>query len=538
MKYQVNRQITRLTICGILSILLGVLGSGALMAAMNQPVRTQSGLLSGVPGRSPSVTVYKGVPYAAPPVGKLRWRAPQPPVAWHGVRKADRFGSICPQTQRGKAVPTSEDCLFLNIWTEATSAAERRPVFVWFYGGRFTGGAGSDPTFDGEGLARKGLVVVTMNYRTGAFGFLATPELSKESGHNASGNYGLLDQIACLKWLRKNIAAFGGDPSRVTIAGQSAGAGSVLLLSNSPLAKGLYQRAIAQSGARFPNDPALRGLAESWRSLKSAESSGVKYGEALGAHSLKELRALSWEKLLEGNNDNDNSVSGNPPPPLFRPVVDGWVIPLDYSQTYARGLQNDVPFMTGYNLDEGGATPQPNVSLDYYLSEAIYKYGAMADEFLKLYPASSDQEAGLASNAASRDESRVSTFLWAVDWKKAAKSPVFTYFWTHAPPGSGQGQMMTGAYHGSEINYVFDNLYATDRPWTDEDSKIADTMSSYWANFAANGDPNDIALPVWPAFDPKSPTVMELGSQYTPIPVADNAKLDFIRRFFETQQPW
>lgn len=259
----------------------------------------------------------------------------------------------------------SEDCLFLNIWTGAASASERRPVLVWFYGGRFIGGAGSESIYDGEGLARKGLVVVTMNYRTGVFGFLATPELSKESGHNASGNYGLLDQIACLQWVRKNIAAFGGDPNRVTIAGQSAGAGSVLFLSDSPLAKGLYHRAIAQSGARFPNDPDLRGLATSWRPLKDAESAGVKYAEAHGAHSLKELRALSWQKLLEGSNANDEQVKvyGNPPPPLFRPVVDGWVIPMNYSQTYARGLQHDVPFLTGNNLDESGAVAQPNVKL-------------------------------------------------------------------------------------------------------------------------------------------------------------------------------
>ncbi len=536
MKYRVRSRIARLIIRVILPMMLVMLGLSPLMAAPKQPVRTETGLVSGVPGRDPAIAVYKGIPYAAPPVGDLRWKPPQSVVPWQGVRKADRFSSICPQMQRDSTAPTSEDCLSLNIWTGATSAANRRPVLVWFYGGRFTGGAGSEPRYDGEGLARKGLVVVTMNYRTGVFGFLATPELSRESGHNASGNYGLLDQIASLQWVRKNIAAFGGDPNRVTIAGQSAGAGSVLMLSDSPLAKGLYQRAIAQSGARFPKDPDLHSLATSWRPLKAAEDAGVKYAEAHGAPSLKQLRALSQQKLLEGNDANDESVSGNPPPPLFRPVVDGWVLPLNYSQTYAKGSQNDVPFLTGNNLDESGAQPQPNVKLNDFLSTVKQKYGSMADEFLKLYPAASDQQAGLAQNAAARDSSRISTFLWVKEWEKAAKRKVFNYFWTHSPPGSDRDTR--GAYHGSEINYVFNNLYATDLPWTDEDRRIADTMSSYWANFATNGDPNGKNLPAWSAVDTQSPKVMEVGDQFTPIPVADPIKLNFIRRFFLTQEAW
>ncbi len=536
MIHQVSSRVTELIVYALLLISAIMLGPSPLIAAMNKHVRTESGLVSGMPGRAPSITVYKGIPYAAPPIGNLRWRPSQPPIPWRGVRKADHFGSICPQMQRGSQVPMSEDCLSLNIWTGATSSAERRPVLVWFYGGRFNAGAGSEPIYDGEGLARKGLVVVTMNYRTGVFGFLATPELSKESGHNASGNYGLLDQIACLRWVRKNIAAFGGDPNRVTIAGQSAGAGSVLMLSDSPLAKGLYQRAIAESGARFPNDPELRSLAESWRPLKAAENAGVKYAEAHGVHSLKELRTLSWQKLLEGNNADDESFYGNPPPPLFRPVVDGWVIPLNYSQTYAKGLQNDVPFLTGNNLDESGAQPQPNVKLNKFLSAVKQKYGHRAGEFLKLYPASSDQEAGLAQNAAARDTSRVSTFLWVTEWEKAAKSKVFNYFWTHSPPGPDHDTR--GAYHGSEINYVFNNLYATDLPWTDEDRRIADTMSSYWFNFAANGDPNGKALPAWSAVNTQFPTVMEVGDKFTPIPVADPIRFDFIRRFFLTQDAW
>ena len=513
-------------------MVFGLAAISPLSAATNEPVRTESGLVRGVPGRDPSVTVYKGVPYAAPPVGDLRWRAPQPPLAWEGVRKADTFGSSCPQTRPRPGEAISEDCLFLNIWTGAASASERRPVMVWIHGGRFIFGSGADPRFDGEGLARKGVVVVTMNYRLGVFGFLATPELSSESGHNASGNWGLLDQIACLQWVRKNIAVFGGDPGRMTIFGQSAGGGSVLLLGSSPLAKGLYHRAICESGARFPNDPDLRRLSVSWRPSKGAEAAGARYAEAHGARSLKELRALSWDQLKDQNNTNDESVPGSPPPPLFRPAIDGWVIPFNYSQTYARGLQNDVPIINGHEI----GSPTRPVTLEAYVAGAREKYAVMADEFLKLYPASSDEEATLATKTARIDSTRVSSFLWAAEWKKAAKNDVYTFSWTHAPPGP--DRETRGAFHESEIDYVFNSLSATDKPWEDADRKIAEIMSSYWANFAATGNPNGKGLPSWPAFDPKSSQTMELGARFEPIPIADPAKVDFFRRFFQTQDAW
>ena len=516
----------------VLSVIFSVAGVSPLMAAMNGPVRTESGLVSGVPGRDPSITVYNGVPYAAPPMGDLRWRAPQPPIPWQGVRKADTFGSACPQTRPRPGEAISEDCLFLNIWTGAPSASERRPVMVWFHGGRFIFGSGAEPRFDGEGLARKGVVVVTMNYRLGVFGFLATPELSRESGHNASGNWGLLDQIACLQWVRKNIGEFGGDPDRVTIFGQSAGGGSVLLLGSSPLAKGLYQRAICESGARFPNDPDLRYLSVSWRPLETAEAAGTRYAEAHGARSLEELRGLSWDQLKDQNNVNDESVGGNRPPPLFRPAVDGWVIPFNYSQTYARGLQNDVPIVNGHEI---GSPPRP-VTLEAYLNAAREKYGAMADEFLRLYPASSDEEATQATRAAQVDSTRVSSYLWAAEWKKAARNEVYIFSWTHAPPGP--DRETRGAHHESEIDYVFNSLSATDKPWEDEDREIADIMSSYWANFAAAGNPNGKGLPLWPAFDPGSLQTMELGGKFEPIPVADSATVDFFKRFFSTQDAW
>jgi para-nitrobenzyl esterase len=451
----------------------------------------------------------------------------------------------------------SEDCLTLNVWTAAGAATEKRPVFVWIYGGGFSGGTGASPQFDGEGLAKKGLIVVTFNYRIGPLGFLATSELSKESGHG-SGNYGLLDDVAVLQWVQKNIAAFGGDPAKVTIAGQSAGAGSVGFMSMSPLAKGLFLRSIGESHSRYSRDTELRFLSVSHRPLKTAEAQGAAYMKEKGAATLADLRAMPWEKILENAQGADDAVNtgSNAKPPLFRPVVDGYVIPQNYSQTFAKGAQNDVFYLTGNNKDETGAVPEtafdalrkpganpsrpgaprPNVTLAELHEAAKVKFGAMADEFLKLYPATTDQEAALASNAAARDNSRISTYLWGIDWTKSAKRPVYTYFWTHAPPGPRHDS--AGAYHGSEINYVFNNLYATDLPWTDEDRKIADTVSSYVANYAATGNPNGAGLPAWPQYDPAIPRVMEIGDHFGPIPVAEPAKLDFWKRFFATQEAW
>lgn len=294
-----------------------------------RPVRTESGLVSGVPGARHGVTAYKGIPYAASTAGENRWRAPRPAPAWKGVRKADTFGDAPPQAGSGFAM--SEDCLNLNVWTGASNPGARRPVYVWLYGGGFSGGMGSDPLFDGSTLAGKGVVVVTINYRLGALGFLSTPELSRESGHDASGNYGLLDQIAALKWVRRNIRAFGGDPDQVTVGGQSAGAGSTDLLSISPLATGLFRRAVAQSQVRFPSDPELRYLGTSHRKKSVAEQQGASYAADHGATTLAELRALPWQDINDAATLKDETVDTGTvaKPPLFRPVIDGWVLPLN-----------------------------------------------------------------------------------------------------------------------------------------------------------------------------------------------------------------
>ncbi len=345
--------------------------------ALDRPVRIDTGLVQGV--TTGTITAYKGIPFAAPPVGDLRWREPRPPASWQGVRPATRFSADCFQAKSGALGPwsaefqppaameggSSEDCLYLNVWTPAAKAGEKRPVFVWIHGGAFTGGSGAVPIYNGEGLASKGLVMVTINYRLGVFGFLAHPELTAESAHHSSGNYALLDMIAALQWVHRNIAAFGGDPANVTIAGQSAGAFAVNYLVASPLAKGLFHRAIAESGAAVQ-----RG-----QKLSDAEAAGARQG------ALAELRARPPEALLR-----PAGGGGRP-----GPIVDGWVIPDEVRAIFEAGRQNDVPLLTGWNADDGvsfGAPPKA----DAFRENAKRIYGDMADAFLKAFPASTDEE--------------------------------------------------------------------------------------------------------------------------------------------------
>jgi para-nitrobenzyl esterase len=522
------------------------------MAGMTRPIRTQSGLVSGVPsGRDRAITVFKGIPYAAAPASRLRWRAPQPALPWSGVRKAEDFGPVCPQPRSQPGQRMDENCLYLNVWTGASSSKERRPVMVWIHGGGFFEGSGSDPVTDGVGLARKGVILVTFNYRLGPLGFLATPQLSAESPHHSSGDYGLLDEIAALQWVRKNIAAFGGDPHNITIFGHSARAGSVNFLSISPLATGLFQRALAESQVRWPQDLELRYLSSSWRSLATAEKEG--------AQSPAQLRALPWRRLLKGTDTPDPTVytGSTAEPPIFRPVIDGWVLPRNFGETFAVRDQNRVEYAAGNNLDEGGAAPPtawrwlqvqpprsdvklgspiPIVTLAAYRSAAHRKFGPMAAEFLELYPASNDDEAARESDLAIHDSSQISTYLWVRQWMAQTGRPVYTYFWTHAPPEPTHD--IRGAYHGSERYYVFDSLANFKLPWTSQERKIADMMSSYWADYAKNGNPNGRGLPHWAAFDPKSGTVMTLGDSFGPVAIAHGAKFRFWRRFFATHEAW
>jgi len=500
--------------------------AASLPAAIDRPVHLDSGLVSGIAGSNPEVRVFKGIPYAAPPTGKLRWRAPQLPGHWDGVRAADQFGAICMQpafrgARPGAAAPKmSEDCLFLNVWTAARSTRERRPVMVWIHPGGYTTGSGSTPGFDGEALAKKGVVLVTINYRLGVFGFFSHPDLTKESDRRASGNYAFMDQVAALEWVQKNIAGFGGDPHRVTVFGDSAGSASIANLMGSPQAKGLFQRAIGESGAWM-------GLSiGKTRSLAEAEQAGVKLAEAVHAQTLEQLRALPAAELLKAGRGGG-------------PVIDGWFLPQDVAETFAEGKQNDVPLLDGSNQDEGTFFLRPTTAAKF-IERARMRFGDQADAFLKLYPAGSDEEANASQLAAFRDELGFVMRIWTRAQTKTGHSKAFLYYFTHQPPppagATARGGFGSGATHGAESQYVFGNLLPP-RAWTTLDRQVSDMLSSYWMNFAANGDPNGKGLAKWPAYDDKkSAAPMVLGDQAAVGPAPNQAQLAFFESVYEKER--
>jgi para-nitrobenzyl esterase len=490
-----------------------------LTTMAQEPQRTTHGLVLGVLLADSSVVAYKGIPYAAPPTGDLRWRAPTPPANWKAVRKADRFGNSCMQNIVEERKPwsrefmthngTSEDCLYLNVWTRAKRANEKLPVYFWIFGGGYREGSSAVPVYDGENLAKLGVVVVSVNYRLGAFGFLAHPELTKEAGH--SGNYGSLDLMEALRWVHENIAAFGGDPNNVTISGQSAGSGCVHDLVASPLAKGLFQHAITQSGSWYvpPN---------SHPKLADAEKSGVQFAAAFGARNMRDLRSLPPEKLL--------STRGY----VFRPVIDGYLLPADPMEIYARGKQNDVPELTGMNLDErSSASDYGLIPLAEYQQTMEQRYGDVAAAFFKLYPNGTQAQSTASQKDAFRDSGLVSMYMWAVHREKTARNKAFTYYWTHAEPGPDSARF--GAFHTSEVPYVFNTLDQSDRPWTVQDRRLTRMLSAYWVNFMKAGDPNGKDLPKWPPFTSKAPATMELGDKTGSRPVAHKEKLDFWQKY-------
>jgi len=513
-----------------------------LFAAIEQPVKVEGGLVAGAPGRDKTITVFKGIPFAASPMGDLRWRAPQPVAAWTGVKKAAEFGNSCVQTltpgHDGFGPWTyeflthnrvSEDCLYLNVWTPAKSARAKLPVFVYIYGGGFNSGSAEVPIYDGEGLARKGLVVVTFNYRVGVFGFLAHPELTKESGYNASGNYGLLDQIAALHWVQRDIAAFGGDPARVTIAGQSAGAISVHYLLASPLAKGLFQRAIAESGGSSVTTSAgVPAVAPS--TLAEAEDDGAKFATQKGASSLHEMRAMTWQELMKPV--QTPPTAGHPAFLRFSPIVDAYLAPVAPLDALMKGKLTDVPVLAGCTTGEIGGSfmgPAARISAEQYSNWVTKSYEGEADEFLRLYPGADADQANASRTAASTDQALVSMYLWARKRDARSRTKTWIYLWDHPMPGPQAARW--GAFHSSEIAYAMDTLYASDRPFTEADRKIADMMSSYWANFAASGDPNGEGLAHWPAVGEKA-EVMELGDHTGSVPLAgDAARITFFERY-------
>ena len=496
----------RLTIAILLCSLVAV---GMAGAQLPTGMRTTTGYLMGMESPDDAgVRIFLGVPYAEPPVGDLRFRPPRP-YNWGIPYEAIVEPPSCmqPPYPKGSFYPSpttelSEDCLYLSIWTAAQSEDERRPVMVWIHGGALTRGTGSNPVYDGTALAKKGVILVTVNYRLGPFGYLAHPALSAESEHGSSGNYGVLDQIAALEWVRDNIALFGGDPDRVTIFGESAGSWSVNALQATPLAKGLFHRVIGQSGGLFSGLPQLRSSEGG-----SAESTGVGLAKRLGIEgndAAAQLRAVPAKTLLaEAFKPGAFRTAGN---------VDGWVFPKQPADIFRAGEQADVPVIVGSNRDEattlsGGFMPTTRTALERIVEA---RFASIKDDFFEVYAVKSDEDARRAFIDFFSDQ----VFAWQMQtWARlmaSVKSPAYLYFFTHAPPHPEKERY--GAYHAAEIAYAFDNLDKLGYELTDEDHRLADAISDYWVAFAATGNPNPqgSSLPQWPLFEAGAP-YLELG---------------------------
>ena len=491
------------------------------------PVKIETGLLEGILNSDGSVRIFKGVPFAAPPTGSRRWQPPQPAEPWSGVFKADVFGSACVQGNvfgdiypRGK--PMSEDCLNLTVWLPAKPASDKLPVYLWFYGGGFAAGSGDEPRYDGESFAKRGIVVVNANYRLGVFGFLAHPELTRESPHHASGNYGLLDQVAALHWVRKNIAAFGGDPNRITIGGESAGSLSVSALMASPLSRDLFQQAIGESGAFFGQVGGHGPM-----SLAEAEKQGMTFAESAGAKSLAELRAKSSSDLLAIAMQKNNGMS-------FWPIVDGYFLPAAVPSIYAEDKQAQVPLLAGWNADEVRmmvmmAKDKPTAKS---FSEHLHnEFKDKGDAAAKVYAAPTDEEAVRAAGDLASDQFIVyGTWKW-LDTQAKTGEPVYRYEFDRPVPVpeamKATGLKTFGSPHAAELEYVFQMLDSKKAEWQPEDYKVAETMNLYWANFIKTGDPNGPGLAPWPNFT-KARQVMHLDTKSHAEPEQHRDRYEFL----------
>jgi len=484
----------------IVAALAVALAATAAPASDSPPIVTvATGKLAGTHDSKTGLNEFKGIPYAAPPVGPLRWKPPQAVASWAGVRQADRFGPRCMQRpiysdMMFRSNGVSEDCLYLNVWTPAHDSNEKLPVLVYFYGGGFQAGDGSEFRYDGASLAQRGIVTVTISYRLNVFGFLALPELAAESPEHATGNYGLLDQNAALRWVRQNIAAFGGDPNQVTIGGESAGSMSVSAQMASPLSKGLMQRAIGESGSVVGN---LKP-----RPLALAEQQGQDFAKHVGAHSLAQLRAMDANTLLNATGDKDVQE--------FMPTIDGYFFPRSPEAIYQAGEQAHIPLLVGSNSQEGdyvnfldNKAPTPA----NYRAAMEKRYGKHAAEALKLYPGNTEAEVKASGTAfASDDFIAFATGRWTAMQYKTGQAPVYYYYFTQARPAKRDGSAGpdAGAVHSGEIEYALGNLDTNHVfAWTPADHHVSQVTEGYWANFIKTGNPNGEGLSNWPAISSK-----------------------------------
>jgi para-nitrobenzyl esterase len=497
-----------------------------LAAQTPKPVRTDAGPVQGTVENG--ITIYKEIPFAAPPLGDLRWRAPKPATPWKNVLQADKFAPACMQVPIVMpalgldALTVSEDCLYLNVWTPAKTPKDKLAVMVWIYGGGFTIGGTSLAQYDGRNLAKKGVVLVSIAYRLGALGFLASPELSAEQGGH-SGNYGLMDQIAGLQWVKKNIAAFGGDPGRVTIFGESAGGIAVSMLAASPLAKGLFTGAISESGGNFGPEKHANEGGTNMVSLATAEKNGTAYLSKLGVTSISDARKKSAEEILK----NSNSALGG-----AWPIFDGYVLLGDQYKLYQAGKYNDTPVLIGSNADEG-ALFVPSIKSDVYQMNIKTGYGDYADKIFAAYPGDADANALRSARDMFRDATFAwPTWAWARLQSKTGKGKVYVYYFSHRPPYPNAPQFKDwGAAHGGEISFVFGNFSAA-MPAGAADQAVSEEVSTYWTNFAKTGDPNGAGLPPWPAFTDANQQVMNLNDPSKAIPVPNLEKLQVLDGYF------
>lgn len=487
---------------------------------VSETVEVEQGLIEG--SSEEGLMVYTGIPFAEPPVGDLRWRPPQPLKKWDGVKKADEFG---PDPVQGWGPPEgkSEDCLYLNVWTPAKSTGDKIPVLVWIYGGGFNGGATSVPTYNGKNLAKKGVVLVSIAYRVGYLGFLAHPELSEENPNHVSGNYGLLDMIAGLKWIKENISAFGGDPNKVTIFGESAGGIAVSMLCASPLAKGLFEGAISQSGGSFGPTRPTTYPGENMKTLAVAEQDGKEFAEKAGVSSIEELRQIPADSVVRGSLGRG----------MAWPIVDGYVIPDDQYKLYEAGKFNDTPILVGYNSDEGLSFMRMTEPVDY-INSVKERYGKFADELLKAYPVGENNIPKTARDLMRDAAFGWQTWSWARLQSKMGRSKVFYYYFDQHPeypedsPKAG-----FGSPHGQDVAYVFKNLDTTNTELTKSDFEISEAMATYWTNFAKYGNPNGDGVPEWPAFNDNNPEVMYFSQKPFVGPVPSSESLEVLDSYFK-----
>jgi len=461
--------------------------------------------------------VYKGIPFAAPPVGNLRWKAPQPVKSWDGVLKTNKFGPGSIQNQK---IEQSEDCLYLNVWTPANSAKEKLPVMVWIHGGGFSAGAPLEPTYFGQALTYKGVIFVSVAYRLGILGFMAHPDLSAESPNKVSGNYGLLDMIESLKWVKNNISAFGGDPDKVTIFGESAGAIAVSMLCASPLARGLFRGAISESGGSFGpvGDTRQDGII----SLKGAENSGVEFMKQLGATTIDELRKMDPQQWFK-----------NPALRVsFWPNADGYIIPDDQYKLYEAGKYNDVNVIVGTNSDEGAMFARA-VEPDVYKKGLEQRFGSFSGKIVEAFPGDTkEQTATSTADIFTATAFAWPSWSWARLQSRTGKSKVYLYYFDQQQPKAPFMSIVPrGAQHAAEIKYVLQTM--DPKTAGKEDLKLSELMATYWTNFAKYGNPNGKNLPNWPEFKEKNPSVMYLDSIPRQGPVPKPDKLELMEQYFK-----